>query len=163
MYVLGISCYYHDSAAAVIKDGQTIAAVEEERFSRIKFDDGFPKQAIDWCLREAGISPKDIDAVAFYDKPILKFERLLDNYIPDEQYQILIRAIGPFYSIAGEHPSPQHQEILHSRLSSAVQEFQKTDDGRAKAILEQSLLAVEQTVQRCAQIRQQADRYWGKA
>ena len=81
MYTLGISCYYHDSAAAVLKDGNVIAAVEEERFSRIKFDDGFPKHAINWCLREAGISAENIDSIAFYDKPVLKFERLLDNYI----------------------------------------------------------------------------------
>ena len=81
MYILGISCYYHDSATSIIKDGNVVAAVEEERFSRKKFDDGFPKQAIDYCLAEAGISPKDLDGVAFYDKSVLKFERLLDNYI----------------------------------------------------------------------------------
>ena len=81
MYNLGISCYYHDSAAALLKDGHVVAAVEEERFSRKKFDDGFPKMAIDWCMKEANISPSDLDSVAFYDKPILKFERLLDNYI----------------------------------------------------------------------------------
>ena len=81
MYNLGISCYYHDSAAAILKDGHVIAAVEEERFSRKKFDDGFPSMAIDWCIKEAGILPEQIDSVAFYDKPVLKFERLLDNYI----------------------------------------------------------------------------------
>ena len=81
MYNLGISCYYHDSAAALLKDGRVIAAVEEERFSRKKFDDEFPKMAIEWCLKEAGIKPNQIDSVAFYDKPVLKFERLLDNYI----------------------------------------------------------------------------------
>ena len=81
MYTLGISCYYHDSAAAILKDGKVIAAVEEERFSRKKFDDGFPKLAIEWCLKESGVTPEQIDSVAFYDKPILKFERLLDNYI----------------------------------------------------------------------------------
>ena len=58
MYTLGISCYYHDSAAAILKDEKVIAAVEEERFSRKKFDDGFPKQAINWCLKESGISSK---------------------------------------------------------------------------------------------------------
>ena len=92
MYILGISCYYHDSAAALLKDGKVIAAVEEERFSRTKFDDSFPKQAIDWCLKESGISPKNLDSVAFYDKPILKFERLLDNYIavaPNGLYSFL--------------------------------------------------------------------------
>ena len=81
MYNLGISCYYHDSAAALLKDGQVIAAVEEERFSRIKFDDDFPHKSIQWCLDEAKIKPEQIDSVAFYDKPVLKFERLLDNYI----------------------------------------------------------------------------------
>jgi carbamoyltransferase len=81
MYNLGISCYYHDSAAALLKDGHVIAAVEEERFSRKKFDDSFPKKAIEWCLKDAGIKPSQIDSVAFYDKPVLKFERLLDNYI----------------------------------------------------------------------------------
>ena len=81
MYSLGISCYYHDSAAAILKDGSVVAAVEEERFSRKKFDDGFPIMAIDWCLKEAGITPEQINSVAFYDKPVLKFERLLDNYI----------------------------------------------------------------------------------
>ena len=81
MYNLGISCYYHDSAAALLKDGHVIAAVEEERFSRKKFDDGFPSLAIDWCLKQANITPSQIHSVAFYDKPVLKFERLLDNYI----------------------------------------------------------------------------------
>ena len=81
MYILGISCYYHDSAACVIKDGEVITAVEEERFSRKKFDDGFPSQAIDYCMNDAGISANELDCIAFYDKTVLKFERLLDNYI----------------------------------------------------------------------------------
>lgn len=81
MYILGISCYYHDSAACVLKDGKVIAAVEEERFSRKKFDDEFPKNAIDYCMQEAGIKSKELDCVAFYDKSVLKFERLLDNFI----------------------------------------------------------------------------------
>ena len=81
MYILGISCYYHNSAACIIKDGEVVAAVEEERFTRKKFDDGFPSEAIDYCMNEAGITTKDLECVAFYDKTILKFERLLDNYI----------------------------------------------------------------------------------
>ena len=81
MYSLGISCYYHDSAVALLKDGHVISAVEEERFSRKKFDDEFPELAINWVIKEANITPNQIDSVAFYDKPILKFERLLDNYI----------------------------------------------------------------------------------
>ena len=64
MYNLGISCYYHDSAAALLKNGHVIAAVEEERFTRKKFDDGFPELAIKWCLDEAGITPSEIDSIA---------------------------------------------------------------------------------------------------
>jgi len=70
MYTLGISCYYHDSAVSLLKDGKVLAAVEEERFSRKKFDDSFPKMAIDWCLKEAKISPENIDYVAFYDTTV---------------------------------------------------------------------------------------------
>jgi carbamoyltransferase len=77
MYILGISCYYHDSAAALLKDGVIVAAAEEERFSRKKHDFGFPRHAIDFCLREAGISGQDLDYVVFYEKPLLKFERIL--------------------------------------------------------------------------------------
>ena len=80
-HVLGISCYYHDSAAALLRDGRVVAAVEQERFSRIKFDDSFPAEAIRWCLEAGGVRPADLSAVAFYDKPVLKFERLLDNYV----------------------------------------------------------------------------------
>jgi len=81
LYILGISCYYHDSAAALLQNGKVLAAVEEERFTREKNDDGFPKLAIDYCLKEEGISGKDLACVAFYDKSVLKFDRLLDNYI----------------------------------------------------------------------------------
>lgn len=76
MYILGISCYYHDSAAALIKDGILIAAAEEERFSRIKHDSSFPKKAIDFSLKKASISVDDLSFVVFYEKPFLKFERL---------------------------------------------------------------------------------------
>ena len=81
MYILGISCYYHDSAAALLKDGQLIAAAEEERFSRKKHDSGFPKQAIEFCLRTAGITARDLEYVAFYEKPLLKFERILKTHL----------------------------------------------------------------------------------
>jgi carbamoyltransferase len=77
MYVLGISCYYHDSAAALLKDGEIIAAAHEERFTRKKHDEGFPKNAIKYCLNFAKITAKELDAVAFYDKPFVKFERIL--------------------------------------------------------------------------------------
>lgn len=80
MKILGISAYYHDSAAAVVVDGHIIAAAQEERFTRIKHDASFPTHAVQYCLEEAGLHLSDIDAVAFYDKPFLKFERLLETY-----------------------------------------------------------------------------------
>ena len=81
MNILGISAFYHDSAACLLRDGTIVAAAQEERFSRIKHDYRFPEQAIAYCLQEAGIGPADIDHVAFYDKPLLKFDRLLETYI----------------------------------------------------------------------------------
>ncbi len=81
MYVLGISAYYHDSAAALIKDGEIVAAAQEERFTRKKHDSSFPKNAIEYCLTYEGIQLDDIDSIAFYDKPFLKFERLLETYL----------------------------------------------------------------------------------
>jgi len=77
MYILGISCFYHDSAAALIKDGKLIAAAEEERFSRIKHDFNFPSKSIRFCLEHAGISEKDLEYTVFYEKPFHKFERIL--------------------------------------------------------------------------------------
>ena len=79
--ILGISAYYHDSAAALVMDGKIIAAAQEERFTRRKHDPGFPAQAIRYCLSEAGCSLDELDAVVFYDKPLLKFERLLETYL----------------------------------------------------------------------------------
>ena len=80
MIILGISAFYHDSAAAIIEDGEIIAAAQEERFSRKKHDESFPVNAIRFCLDFAGRSINEIDAVAFYDKPFLKFERLIETY-----------------------------------------------------------------------------------
>ena len=77
MYILGLSFYYHDSAAALIHDGVVVAAGEEERFSRVKHDNRFPSLAVEFCLKRAGISIEDVDYVVFYEKPFLKFERLL--------------------------------------------------------------------------------------
>lgn len=81
MQILGLSAFYHDSAAALIRDGEIIAAAQEERFSRKKHDSEFPTRAIEYCLEEAGTTPEQIDYVAFYDKPFLKFERLLETYV----------------------------------------------------------------------------------
>jgi len=79
--VLGISCFYHDAAACLVEDGDIVAAAQEERFTRKKHDEGFPKNAIRYCLAEAGVAGSDVDAVAFYDKPILKFHRILETYL----------------------------------------------------------------------------------
>ena len=81
MNILGISAFYHDSAAALIVNGKIAAAAQEERFSRIKHDAAFPAQAVDYCLKEAGITAEQIDFVAFYEKPLLKFDRLLETYL----------------------------------------------------------------------------------
>ena len=81
MYILGISCYYHDSAAALLKDGEIIAAAQEERFTRIRHDQDFPEQAVKYCLKEAGITIEQVDYIGFYDKPMVKFERILQTYI----------------------------------------------------------------------------------
>ncbi|MGE3147520.1 MAG: carbamoyltransferase [Pseudorhodoplanes sp.] len=81
MNILGISAYYHDSAAALLRDGAIVAAAQEERFTRKKHDSRFPQNAIRWCLADAGLRAGDIDLVAFYDKPFLKFERLIESYL----------------------------------------------------------------------------------
>jgi len=81
MIVLGISAYYHDSAAAIVRDGTIVNAAQEERFTRKKHDPRFPVNAIRWCLADAGLAPRDVARVAFYDKPFLKFERLLETYL----------------------------------------------------------------------------------
>jgi len=79
--ILGLSAFYHDSAAALVEDGRIVAAAQEERFSRKKHDDRFPAQAVLYCLEQAGIGLADVDHVVFYDKPLLKFERLLETYL----------------------------------------------------------------------------------
>src|SRR4029077_120452 len=81
VYILGISAFYHDSAACLVKNGQIIAAAQEERFTRRRHDPGYPRNAVNYCLNEAGIQPSDLSSVAFYDKPWIKFERLLETYL----------------------------------------------------------------------------------
>ena len=81
MYILGISAFYHDSASCLISNGKIIAAAQEERFTRKKHDSGFPKNSISYCLDEANIDPKKLDYIVFYEKPFLKFERLLETYL----------------------------------------------------------------------------------
>src|ERR1700742_3844869 len=81
MRVLGISAFYHDSAAAIGEDGRVVAAAQEEPFTRKKFDASYPRHAVDYCLKSAGAKLADVDFVTFYDKPFLKFERLLETYL----------------------------------------------------------------------------------
>ena len=81
MRILGISAFYHDSAAALVDGGRIVAAAQEERFTRRKNDAGYPQHAVDYCLQQAGITPDQVDRVVFYDKPFLKFERLLETYV----------------------------------------------------------------------------------
>jgi carbamoyltransferase len=79
--ILGISAYYHDSAAALVRDGNIIAAAQEEHFSRKKHDSRFPAAAIAYCVKEGGLDLAGIDFIVFYDKPLIKFERLLETYL----------------------------------------------------------------------------------
>jgi carbamoyltransferase len=79
--ILGFSCFYHDSAACLVRNGEILAAAQEERFTRVKHDPRFPRHAIRYCLEEVGISIRDVDYVVFYDKPFLTFERLLMSYL----------------------------------------------------------------------------------
>ena len=81
MKILGISCFYHDSAASIVIDNKIIAAVQEERFTRIKHTPDFPSNSIEFCLEETGLKIEELDAVVFYDKPIVKFERLISTFI----------------------------------------------------------------------------------
>ncbi len=81
IWILGISAYYHDSAACLVRDGEIVAAASEERFTRKKGDSGFPAEAVRFCLNHGGIAPSDLSAVGFYDKPLLKFERILESYL----------------------------------------------------------------------------------
>ena len=97
-YVLGISAFYHDSAACLLRDGDIVAAASEERFTRVKGDASFPQHAVAYCLRQAGITVSDLTAVGFYDKPLLKFERILETYldIAPRGFGQLLRA-GPLW------------------------------------------------------------------
>jgi carbamoyltransferase len=118
MYILGVSAFYHDSAACLLKDGEIIAAAQEERFTRKKHDSGFPHHAIVYCLKEAGIGAKDIGNVVFYEKPFVKFERLLETYL----------AFAPkgFTSFAKAMPVWIKDKLFQK--SALIKEFRSTID-----------------------------------
>src|SRR5436190_167036 len=99
--ILGISAYYHDSAACLLEDGRIVAAAQEERFTRRKHDASFPERAIEYCLREGGISAGELDVVGFYEKPLLKFDRLVETYTACEQR--FPHSLGLLYSAFTYH------------------------------------------------------------
>lgn len=100
MYILGVSAFYHDSAAALLRDGDLVAAAQEERFTRVKFDHRFPEQAIAYCLKEAGITVNDLDYVVFYEKPMPKFDRLLRSQLETypRSWQVFREAMIAWFS-----------------------------------------------------------------
>lgn len=123
MIVLGISAFYHDSAAALIKDGEIIAAAQEERFTRIKHDSNFPRNAVKYCLEECGIEISQLDAIAFYDKPLLKFERLLETY-----YGFAPKGIKSFIT---SMPVWMKEKLFLKRLiKSELKEIQEWDSNK---------------------------------
>ena len=127
MRILGISAFYHDSAAALIMDGKILAAAQEERFSRKKHDAGFPSHAVEYCLSEAGVSLADIDYVAFYEKPFVKFERLLETY--------LTFAPRGFRSFAMAMPLWLKEKLFQKRLlRDALRNFDPGFDVEAKLL-----------------------------
>src|ERR1041384_3136372 len=106
--ILGISAFYHDSAAAIIRDGEIVAAAQEERFSRKKHDPRFPARAINYCLEEAFIDASELDAVVFYDNPLLTFDRLMKNFLTVaplglEQWTKAARSFLGVKAVVGEH------------------------------------------------------------
>lgn len=111
--ILGISAFYHDSAAALVVDGEIVAAAQEERFSRIKHDPAFPAAAIDFCLEEAGLSPQQLDFVGFYDKPLLKLERLLETYLAyaPAGFRSFLRAIPTWLRTKLHTPREIHRAL----------------------------------------------------
>ena len=99
-YILGISALYHDSAAALLRDGTVVAAAQEERFTRRKHDPRFPEKAIEYCLAEVGIGPQDLHSAVFYEKPLVKFDRLLETYL--EVGSLRVRDLPPRRPAVGE-------------------------------------------------------------
>ena len=116
MRILGISAFYHDSAAALIEDGRIVAAAQEERFTRKKHDAGFPANAIGFCLDRAGVGLDGIDDVAFYDKPFLKFERLLETYVAFAprgftQFRMAIAGVAAREAVSEKPSAPRIQGV----------------------------------------------------
>lgn len=134
MRILGISAFYHDSAAALIENGAIIAAAQEERFTRKKHDPGFPKEAIDYCLKEAGLTLSDVDHVVFFEKPFIKFERLLETY--------LASAPAGFQSFKMAIPVWIKDKLFQKgNLIELLEEFENANEGTSE--IENKLLFAE--------------------
>ena len=134
MHILGISAYYHDSAAAIIRDGEIIAAAQEERFSRKKNDRNFPTESIRFCLNEAGVSLDDLDAVVFYDKSFLKFERLLETY-----YAFAPKGILSFFKSIPEWIT--EKIFIKSNMRKALKSIQPYDKKKLKLLFSEHHLS----------------------
>jgi len=119
--ILGLSAFYHDSAAALVVDGEIVAAAQEERFTRIKHDHEFPTHAVDYCLREAAVTPEQIDLVVFYDKPLLKFDRLLETYLAfaPEGLRSFMMAM-PLWLKTKLHLPREIRKALHGRYKKRI-------------------------------------------
>ncbi|MCK5088764.1 MAG: hypothetical protein KAQ88_02175, partial [Hyphomicrobiaceae bacterium] len=127
MRILGISAFYHDSAAALIEDGRVVAAAQEEGFTRLKHDASLPENAIRYCLEEAGISLDGVDHVAFFEKPFLKFERLLETY--------LANAPRGFQSFRAAMPVWIKEKLFQkSNLVKALRQFSKDGNIESKLL-----------------------------
>lgn len=120
MKILGISAYYHDSAAALIEGGKVVAAAQEERFTRTKHDEGFPENAIRFCLKQAEVELSDLDAIVFYDKPFLKFERIIQNFVDN--------APRGWWQFVSAIPSWLKEKLfIKKNLKEAIEEFGEVD------------------------------------
>ena len=127
MTILGISAFYHDAAAAIIANGEIIAAAQEERFTRIKHDSAFPENAIRFCLQRSGRSLNELDAIVFYEKPMLKFERLLETY-----YNFSPKGLGSFITAM---PSWIKEKLfLKKIIYEALGEIEKFDRKKVKLL-----------------------------
>jgi predicted NodU family carbamoyl transferase len=130
--ILGISAFYHDSAAALVVDGRIVAAAQEERFSRKKHDPGFPANAVAYCLQAGNLHPEDLDYVAFYDKPLLKFDRLLETYLAFAPAVLRERA-AEYFALPADVESPYMLLVApvhekHRTTRSAADQKTMTED-----------------------------------
>ena len=119
--ILGLSAFYHDSAAALVVDGDIVAAAQEERFTRLKHDHELPTHAVDYCLRAAGLTPEQLDHVVFYDKPLLKFDRLLETYLAfaPQGFQSFVLAM-PLWLKTKLHLPREIRKAMHGRYTKRI-------------------------------------------